>query len=201
MPPARNRATADQLLYLCASVLRTHKSREMPFCSFYTAPESSLDRGTVCPDRHLSLIHILIVQAALNGFGVDTMAAWAAFGKIDSLFWMINSAFGIAATTFVGQNFGAGKMDRVRKGTRECLGMALVTAILLSVILMSAGRFLFGIFTTDANVVEIGLSMMQIISPTYFLFVFIEVYSGALQMCIRDSSGRRFWWMVWANFS
>lgn len=46
--------------------------------------------------------------------------------------------------------------------------MALVTAILLSVILMSAGRFLFGIFTTDANVVEIGLSMMQIISPTYF---------------------------------
>ena len=53
--------------------------------------------------------------------------------------------------------------------------MALVTAILLSVILMSAGRFLFGIFTTDANVVEIGLSMMQIISPTYFLFVFIEV--------------------------
>lgn len=51
----------------------------------------------------------VIVQAALNGFGVDTMAAWAAFGKIDSLFWMINSAFGIAATTFVGQNFGAGK--------------------------------------------------------------------------------------------
>ena len=123
----------------------------------------------------------VIVQAALNGFGVDTMAAWAAFGKIDSLFWMINSAFGIAATTFVGQNFGAGKMDRVRKGTRECLGMALVTAILLSVILMSAGRFLFGIFTTDANVVEIGLSMMQIISPTYFLFVFIEVYSSALR--------------------
>lgn len=116
------------------------------------------------------------------------MAAWAAFGKIDSLFWMINSAFGIAATTFVGQNFGAGKMDRVRKGTRECLGMALVTAILLSVILMSAGRFLFGIFTTDANVVEIGLSMMQIISPTYFLFVFIEVYSGALRAgaCDRD---------------
>ena len=123
----------------------------------------------------------VIVQAALNGFGVDTMAAWAAFGKIDSLFWMINSAFGIAATTFVGQNFGAGKMDRVRKGTKECLGMAFVTAILLSVILMSAGRFLFSIFTTDANVVEIGLGMMQIISPTYFLFVFIEVYSGSLR--------------------
>ena len=62
----------------------------------------------------------VIVQAALNGFGVDTMAAWAAFGKIDSLFWMINSAFGNSATTFVGQNKGAGKIDRDRKGTKEC---------------------------------------------------------------------------------
>ena len=123
----------------------------------------------------------IIVQTSLNAFGVDTMAAWAAFGKIDSLFWMINSAFGIAATTFVGQNFGAGKMKRVQKGTKVCLGMALGTAIVLSVILMAGGRVLFGIFTTDPGVVEVGLRMMQIISPTYFLFVFIEIYSGSLR--------------------
>lgn len=123
----------------------------------------------------------IIVQTALNNFGVDTMAAWAAFGKIDSIFWMINSAFGIAATTFVGQNFGAGKWERVRKGTRECLSMALMAAVALSIILMTAGRFLFGIFTADGAVVEIGLRMMGIISPTYFLFTFIEIYSGALR--------------------
>ena len=123
----------------------------------------------------------IIVQTSLNAFGVDTMAAWAAFGKIDSLFWMINSAFGIAATTFVGQNFGAGKMERVRKGTKVCLGMALGTAIILSAVLMAGGRVLFGIFTTDLGVVEVGLRMMQIISPTYFLFVFIEIYSGSLR--------------------
>ena len=137
-----------------------------------------------CPTGIQSILYSvtnMLIQTFLNNLGTDTVAAWSAFGKIDSLYWMVNNAFGIAVTTFVGQNFGAGKMDRVRKGTRECLGMALVTAILLSVILMSAGRFLFGIFTTDANVVEIGLSMMQIISPTYFLFVFIEVYSGALR--------------------
>lgn len=123
----------------------------------------------------------IIVQTSLNAFGVDTMAAWAAFGKIDSIFWMINSAFGIAATTFVGQNFGAGKWERVRKGTRECLCMALFTAAVLSVGLMAAGRFLFGIFSSDAGVVEIGLRMMRIISPAYVLFVFIEIYSGALR--------------------
>ena len=123
----------------------------------------------------------IIVQTALNGFGVDTMAAWAAFGKIDSIFWMINGAFGIAATTFVGQNFGAGKWDRIRKGTRVCLGMSLAVAFVLSAVLMLAGKFLFGIFTADAGVVEIGLRMMRIISPTYFLFTFIEIYSGSLR--------------------
>ena len=50
----------------------------------------------------------ILVQAAINAFGVNTMAAWTAFGKIDSFFWMLNGAFGIAVTTFVGQNFGAG---------------------------------------------------------------------------------------------
>lgn len=123
----------------------------------------------------------IIVQTALNNFGVDTMAAWAAFGKIDSIFWMICSAFGISITTFVGQNYGAGKWERVRKGTKQCLYMALITAVILSAVLMAAGRFLFGIFTTDASVVEVGLRMMQMISPTYFLFVFIEIYSGALR--------------------
>lgn len=123
----------------------------------------------------------IIVQTALNAFGVDTMAAWAAFGKIDSIFWMINSAFGISITTFVGQNFGAGKWERIRKGTRVCLCMALSIAIVLSITLMTAGKFLFGIFTADSGVVAIGLRMMQVISPTYFLFVFIEIFSGTLR--------------------
>lgn len=123
----------------------------------------------------------IIVQTALNTFGVDTMASWAAFGKIDSIFWMINSAFGIAVTTFVGQNFGAGKMDRVKKGTRQCLFMSLAIAVAFSMILIPTGSFWFGIFTSDASVVEIGLRMVRVISPTYFLFVFIEIYSGSLR--------------------
>lgn len=123
----------------------------------------------------------MIVQAALNLLGVDTMAAWTAYGKIDSVFWMINSSFGIALTTFVGQNFGAGKWDRVRKGTRVCLGMAVGTAVVLTAALMMAGRFLLGIFTGDAAVVEIGLTMMRCIAPAFVMFVFIEIFSGSLR--------------------
>lgn len=123
----------------------------------------------------------MIVQAALNLLGVDTMAAWTAYGKIDSVFWMINSSFGIALTTFVGQNFGAGKWDRVKKGTKVCLGMAVGTAICLTAVLMTAGRFLLGIFTGDAAVVEIGLTMMRGIAPAFVMFVFIEIFSGSLR--------------------
>lgn len=123
----------------------------------------------------------MIVQSSLNLLGVDTMAAWTAYGKIDSIFWMINSSFGIAVTTFVGQNFGAGKWDRVKKGTRVCLGMAVGTAVVLTVALMTAGRFLLGIFTGDDAVVEIGLTMMRCIAPAFVMFVFIEIFSGALR--------------------
>ena len=123
----------------------------------------------------------MIVQSSLNLLGVDTMAAWTAFGKIDSLFWMINGSFGIAATTFVGQNFGAGKYSRVRKGTRVCLGMALGTAVAISAALIAAGKYLFMLFVGEPQVVEIGLRMMRVISPTYALFVFIEIFSGSLR--------------------
>lgn len=123
----------------------------------------------------------ILVQAAINAFGVNTMAAWTALGKIDSFFWMINGAFGIAVTTFVGQNFGAGKHDRVKKGIWECLAMAVVAALTFSAVFMPNGRLCFGIFTEDTDVVEIGLRMMYVISPTYFLFCFVEIFSGALR--------------------
>ena len=123
----------------------------------------------------------IIVQVSINNFGVDTMAAWTAYSKIDFIFWMINSAFGISVMTFVGQNYGAGKWDRIRRGTKICLGMALISAVSVSIILMSAERFLFGIFVNDAGVVEIGIRMMNVIAPAYLLFAFIEAFSGALR--------------------
>ena len=57
----------------------------------------------------------IIIQTSLNSFGTNTMAAWTAYGKIDSFFWMVISAFGISITTFVGQNYGARKFGRMRK--------------------------------------------------------------------------------------
>ena len=117
----------------------------------------------------------------LNNLGTDTVAAWSAFGKIDSLYWMVNNAFGIAVTTFVGQNFGAGKYDRMKKSVRIGLCMGLCTALTLTLIFYNFGTPLFRLFTSDENVVSIGMQMLHHVAPAYCLFVFIELLSGALR--------------------
>lgn len=122
-----------------------------------------------------------IIQAALNSFGTDTAAAWSVYGKLDGVFWMMSGAFGIAITTFTGQNFGAGKTDRVKKSVRVCLGMDMLFSGILIIFLMLARILLFRIFTSDENVIRIGAEMLELITPCYIFFVFIEVLSGALR--------------------
>lgn len=123
----------------------------------------------------------VIIQSALNSFGTDTVAAWSVYGKLDAIFWMVSGAFGIAITTFVGQNYGAGKKDRVLKSTRVCLGMDLTVSILLALFLIFSRNFLFRLFTNDPTVINIGSNMLMLIAPWYIVFIFIEVLSGALR--------------------
>lgn len=123
----------------------------------------------------------VIIQSAINSLGTDSVAAWAAYSKIDSMFWMIVSAFGISATTFVGQNFGAKKMDRARKGVRCCMTMTLVSSAVLSVVIFNWGIYGFQLFTSDQSVIAIGVAMMRYLSPVYVTYVSIEILSGALR--------------------
>lgn len=123
----------------------------------------------------------VIIQSSINSLGTDTVAAWAAYSKIDGVFWMIVSAFGIAATTFVGQNYGAGKIDRVRGGVRTCMGMTICSAVLLSALIYNWGIFGFALFTTDEAVIRIGIAMMRYMTPYYVAYVAIEILSGALR--------------------
>lgn len=123
----------------------------------------------------------VIIQSALNSFGTDTVAAWSVYGKLDAVFWMISGAIGISITTFVGQNYGARKYDRVKKSVRVCLGIdALISAVLVIFFLLLRNP-LFRIFTNDADVIRIGCEMMALITPCYMFFIFIEVLSGALR--------------------
>ena len=137
------------------------------------------------PSGAESLMYTLanvIVQSGINGFGSDTVAAWTAYGKLDVLYWMLMASFGTAIMTFAGQNYGAGNLERVKKGVRECSVMTTALSILTSVFVVAFGRLLLSIFTDDPNVIEIGYkSMMCTIAPAYVTYNLVEVITGALR--------------------
>lgn len=123
----------------------------------------------------------IVVQTAVNAFGTTVIAAYTAYGKMDGLFWMIIGAFGVSITTFVGQNFGAQKFDRMHRSVRVCLGMAFIATILLEVIFLAGGEFILGLFSRDPAVIAEGVDITWHIAPTFVLYVCIEILSGALR--------------------
>lgn len=122
-----------------------------------------------------------LIQSGINSFGAVVIAAWTAYGKIDAFIWMISGAFGVAITTFVGQNFGAQRYDRVRSSVRVCLGMSVGTVGLLSLVLLLLRRQILGIYTADLGVVETGAYMMAIIMPFEVIFMPVEIFAGTFR--------------------
>lgn len=123
----------------------------------------------------------IVIQTFINSFDTATVAAWAVLGKVDVIFWAVNGAFGIAVTTFCGQNFGAGKLDRVYKSVRVSLGMALLVGGSLLLTLALLAEPIFGLFTTDIKVVDIGVYMLLFMIPSYIVYIFVEIFTGALR--------------------
>ena len=85
------------------------------------------------------------------------MAAYTAFGKMDAFYWMISGAFSVSIATFVGQNYGAGKYSRMKRSVTVCLLMDLAASLLVSLILIFFGNYLFRLFTQDAGVIKVGM--------------------------------------------
>lgn len=123
----------------------------------------------------------LLIQVFVNDLGTDTVAAWGTLGKIDALFWMVINSFGIAITTFVGQNYGAGKFSRMRKSVKICLVMSMASAVVISLVLMASGEYIYRVFTTDQKVITIGVHMIRFLLPYYSIYVVIGILSGALR--------------------
>lgn len=123
----------------------------------------------------------IVIQMALNRLGTDTVAAWSVFTKIDAFYWMVLTGFGIAITTFAGQNYGAKKYKRVLESVSVCVKLTLCISVGMSIFFLLCGKGLFGAFTADKNVIGIGVRILKYMAPAYALFVFIEIYSGALR--------------------
>ncbi len=123
----------------------------------------------------------IVIQGAINSLGTVVIAASSAAFNIEIIAYNVMNSFSQACTTFVGQNFGANKIDRCKKTLFLCLiedAIASGTAILIVLI---TGKFLLSIFNNNPEVIEIGYSRLVIIFIAYIFSMLYEVMSGYLR--------------------
>ncbi len=123
----------------------------------------------------------IVVQTAINSFGTDTIAAWAAYGKMDAFLWMTVSSLGVATMTFVGQNYGAGKIDRIYKCIKVSLALIIAIPLTMGGIMLIFGEGIFSLFNSDPSVIAIGMKIMHFMLCFYVTYVAIEVFAGAMR--------------------
>jgi putative MATE family efflux protein len=123
----------------------------------------------------------VIIQSFVNGFGTDTIAAWTAYSKIDSLFWMSIGALGISVATFVGQNYGAKRMDRVKLCVRMSYLLALVGSVAVSLLLYVFCPLLFKLFSNETVVIDIGIDILRFMVPAFITYITIEILASTLR--------------------
>ena len=128
----------------------------------------------------ISLSNVL-VQVSVNGYGAAAMAGFAAYMKVDGFNILPVLSFGMAATTFVGQNFGAGKIDRVKKGTFVTLGMCIVYTILTGILLLAFQDPIMHLFTGDETVIAYGKICMLYFCPFYWMLGILQGLAGTVR--------------------
>ena len=123
----------------------------------------------------------VFVQTAVNGLGVNVIAAFTAYFKVELILYLPIVVFGQAATTFAGQNLGAGKVERMKKGVKTCIKMGIVYAGLMGALLLGFGKYAFQLFSQDGEVIQTGLRIIRVTFPFYWLYVILEVHADALR--------------------
>ena len=123
----------------------------------------------------------MIIQIGVNSLGTVVVASWAMSSKTDGIFWAVSNALGAAITSFVGQNFGAGKTDRVKLCVRQGMVLSLSITVSLSVLIMLLGKPMLHILTTDDAVIATTFEIMTYFVPFYFIWTGIEVLSAVLR--------------------
>ena len=124
---------------------------------------------------------MMALMGIVNGFGTDVVAAFTAAGRLDSLAIIPSMVFSTALSTFVGQNIGAGKIDRVKRGLSRTMLMASSTAIGITLLIIVFKIPLMSLFTVDQAVINIGADYLTIVTSFYLLFTGMFVYSGVMR--------------------
>lgn len=111
----------------------------------------------------------ILVQSAINGFGYVIVAGWSAYVTIDNIVGMFVSALGVTVITFVGQNLGAGNIERVKQSVKEIIRISYIITIVLMVVFMFFRAELMSLFTNEQEVINIGSKLMFVIMPMHLI--------------------------------
>lgn len=123
----------------------------------------------------------MILQIGVNSISTVAVASWSMSGKVDGAFWAITSAFGIAITTFVGQNYGAKNGERIRETARKGFFMLGMITVATSTVIMLVSQPVLHLLTNDPEVIVTTTEIMWYFVPTYITWSLIEVASGVLR--------------------
>ena len=123
----------------------------------------------------------VLVQSSVNRFGADAMAGFGAYMKIDGFNILPVTSFSMAVTTFTGQNYGAGKIDRVKKGMWATLAMGFLYTVATGALLLLFSDPLMRMFTDNTAAIAYGELTMRYFCPFYFLLSILHGLAGTVR--------------------
>lgn len=131
----------------------------------------------------ITAIGTIIVQGAVNAYGEIYMAGFSAAGKLQNIIATVFSAFGATIATYVGQNRGAGKMDRVRQGVRTTQMMIIVYSVFAMAVVLLLGRYMMWIFVSpsETEVIDVAVLYFRTVFWCYPFLGSIFLYRNTLQ--------------------
>lgn len=135
---------------------------------------------TAIQNTVISLSNV-IMQSSVNAFGALPMAGFGAFIKIDGFNILPVLSLSMAITTFVGQNYGAGQIERIKKGMWTALTMTVLYTIVSGTLLYKFAPTLLGLFTQETSVIEAGVLASRFLCPFYFLLAILHSLAGTVR--------------------
>lgn len=123
----------------------------------------------------------IVVQSAINSLGKVTMAASSAAFNVEVMAYYILNSFGQACTTFVGQNYGAGQIDRCRKALKLCLIESVIATACAVCIALLSGKYLIALFNNDPEVIRLGMVRLKFIFMSYIFSTIYDCMSGYMR--------------------